>query len=129
MEEVEVLIDTNFLLVPFQFKLDIFRELDHLIEDRYRLVVSSSILSELKSISKKLGPSGMAARFALKLIEVNTFRISTIKGTKPVDSWIVKYAVEKRAIVCTNDIALRKKLIKEKIKVICVKSKSKLGFI
>jgi rRNA-processing protein FCF1 len=46
-----------------------------------------------------------------------------------VDDWIVGYAQANNAIVCTNDAKLRKRLREADIKVITMKSKSKLGYV
>lgn len=124
-----VILDTNFLLVPFQFKVDILRELEYLLEYSHHYVISSKTMDELSKLGKILGKDGMAARLALKLVEANKARIEIIKSRKYVDEWIVEYAKQNGAIVCTNDSALRRKLKSLSIKVISMKSKSKLGVV
>jgi rRNA-processing protein FCF1 len=46
-----------------------------------------------------------------------------------VDDWIVEYARETGAIVCTNDSALRRRLRPLRVKVVAVKSRARLGFV
>lgn len=122
-----VILDTNFLLVPFQFKINILKELDYLIEGPHFFVVSSVTIDELKKLGAKRGKDAVSARLALKIIENNP--IEVIKNDRKVDDWIVDYANEHRAIVCTNDAPLRKRLRPLGIKVATVKSRSKLGFV
>lgn len=129
MSQRPVILDTNFLLIPFQFKIDIFRELDYLIETSHAYVISSSTLTELKKLAKKIGKDGMAARLALKLVSANNKKIGIIENKEYVDDWIVGYAVETNAIVCTNDSILRRRLREKKIKTITMKSKSKIGYV
>lgn len=124
-----VVLDTNFLLVPFRFRIDILKELDYLIEASHRYVISSKSISELKKIAERVGKHGMAARLALKLVEANRGRIEIVDSREYVDDWIVDYAAANNAIVCTNDSKLRKRLRELDIKVITLKSKSKLGFV
>lgn len=124
-----VVLDTNFLLIPFRFKIDILRELDYLIEKNHRYVIPSSSLAELRKISESIGRNGMAARLALKLVEANKAVIDVVKSKGHVDDWIVDYARRNAAIVCTNDSMLRKRLRALDIKVVTMKSKSKLGFV
>ncbi|NYZ74093.1 nucleotide-binding protein [Candidatus Micrarchaeota archaeon] len=124
-----VILDTNFLLIPFQFKIDILRELDYLLEYSHHYVISSKTMDELRKLGKMIGKDGMAARLAMKLVEANKGRIEIIKSTRYVDEWIVDYAEKHGAIVCTNDSALRRKLRSIDIKVISMKSKSKLGVV
>jgi rRNA-processing protein FCF1 len=125
----QVILDTNFLFLPFRFKIDVLRELDYLVEASHRFVVSSMTLKELKKIGKRVGKDGMAARLALKLVEANRGRIDVIESAEHVDDWIVAYSSENRAIVCTNDSELRRRLRAHDIKVITMKSKSKLGYV
>jgi rRNA-processing protein FCF1 len=124
-----VVLDTNFLLVPFRFKIDILRELDYLVEVSHRYVISSKTLKELRKVGKAIGKDGMAARLALKLVQANAGRIEIIESTEHVDDWIAGYARANRAIVCTNDSALRRRLRALDIKVVTLKSKSKLGYV
>jgi rRNA-processing protein FCF1 len=125
----EVVMDTNFLLLPYQFKIDIFTELDYLIDEPYQLVISSKVVDELQVLSKKVGKSGAGARFAIKLLEVNSKKIITIDSEMFVDDWIKEYTQGKRTIVCTNDAALKRSLKKNKLKVIGLRTKTKLGYI
>ncbi|MFN7991644.1 MAG: nucleotide-binding protein [Candidatus Micrarchaeia archaeon] len=124
-----VVLDTNFLLIPFQFKINIIRELEYLLEVSHHFVISSKTLSELEKIGKSIGKSGMAARLALKLVAANRNRITVVQSNEYVDRWIEDYAKANNAIVCTNDSELRMKLKDLDIKVVTMKSKSKLGFV
>ena len=124
-----VVLDTNFLLIPFQFKIDILRELDYLIDVSHRFVISSKTIKELMEIAKSVGKDGMAARLALKLVEANRAKIDIIESDEYVDHWIADYARANRAIVCTNDSGLRRKLRELDVKVVSMKSRSKLGYV
>lgn len=125
----EVVMDTNFLLLPFQFKIDIFTELDFLIDEPYELVISSKVVAELEGLSKKIGKTGAGARFALRLLEVNSKKIKIIDSDVFVDNWIKEYTSGKRTIICTNDGPLKRALKKNKLKVIGLRTKTKLGYI
>lgn len=124
-----VILDTNFLLIPFQFKIDIFRELEYVIEYSHTYVISSRTIKELKKLGKFIGKDGMAARLALKLVEANGKKIEVIESEGYVDDWIVDFAKKNNAIVCTNDSKLRRRLREAEIKVIAMKSKSKVDFV
>jgi len=125
----QLILDTNFLLVPFQFKVDVFTELDHIMEGPYQLVSSTQVLRELRKIAKNTGRSGSAARFALKLLEANKDRIKIVESDQPVDDWVVEYSKENKAFAATNDIKLKKRLRKFGIKVIGLRTKMKLGYV
>jgi rRNA-processing protein FCF1 len=123
-----VVLDTNFLLVPFQFRINVLDELDSLVDVSHRFVVSSRTVEELRSLGKLIGRDGMAARLALKMLEASPGRIGIVQSDIEVDDWIVAYARENHAIVCTNDSALRRRLKSAGVKVAVMKSKSKVAF-
>lgn len=50
MEEVWVILDTNFLMIPESEGVDIFSELDRLIDRKYEIVVPEVVLEELNLI-------------------------------------------------------------------------------
>lgn len=124
-----VVLDTNFLLIPFQFKIDIIRELEYLLEVSHKFVISSKTIAELRKIGQSIGKDGMAARLALKLVDANRAKIDIIESDEYVDKWIEDYALSANAIVCTNDARLRKRLRDLDVKVVSMKSRSKLGYV
>jgi len=124
-----VVIDTNFLLIPYQFRIDIFTELEHLIDVHHYYVISGRTLNELGGLAENTGKKGAAARLAMKIVEANSGRIEIIKSGKPVDAWIEEFAEKTGAIVCTNDIGLKKKLKDIGIKVVSLRGKTRLGYV
>ena len=124
-----IILDTNFLLVPFKFKINIIAEIDYLVDRSHSYIVCSQTIEELKKISKAKSKDGIAARLALKMVSANEKIIEVVENNEFVDDWIVNYAKENRAIACTNDSGLRARLKKLKIKTITLKSRTKLGFI
>jgi len=48
----KIILDTNFLLIPAQFKVDIFSEIDRICSFTYSLFVLDKSVEELKKISK-----------------------------------------------------------------------------
>ena len=70
-----VIIDTNFLLVPFQFRIDVFSELEYLLETSHSFVISSGSLKERRKLAEKKGRDSIAAKLALKMVDANSARI------------------------------------------------------
>lgn len=125
----KVFIDTNFWLIPQRYGIDIFSEIERLIPESYEIVVSESVIEELKKIQKTgKGKDKVAAKIGLSLIEKKIRDI--IPERDAVDSLILKISEkEKYLVVCTNDKELRKKLRSSNVKTIGMKKKGKLGFI
>jgi len=69
-EAVKVILDSNSLFVPFQFKIDIFDCLEQLLERNLELIVLSPVKRELEALARK-GSLKMRknALYALKLAE------------------------------------------------------------
>jgi len=143
-----VFIDTNFWLIPYKYKIDIFSELERILLRKYEIIISNSIVRELENIQKNLKKKGedrIAAKIGIELIKrkkvkkvgIDIFqKIFEKNDGRDVDSLILKISeiLTKKGydfIVCTNDKKLRKKLIEknEKIKIIGMKEKNKLDFI
>jgi rRNA-processing protein FCF1 len=125
----EVILDTNFFLLPYQKKIDIFKLLDLIIEEQHRYVTGSSVLKELQTIARNKGKTGAAAKLGLKVFELHKDEIEVIESSGFVDSWIMRYASANNAIVCTNDKQLKNKLKEKGIKVITTRGNDWVGFV
>ncbi|PKP54406.1 MAG: nucleotide-binding protein [Candidatus Altiarchaeales archaeon HGW-Altiarchaeales-3] len=127
-----ILLDTNFLMIPGQFKIDVFTEIERIIPD-YELLTLSGIMLELKKVGEtaRKGRDKISAKIAIQIVEnkakENKIKISESSGD--VDEFIVKFAVENGAVVCTNDKELKRKLRDQNVRIIHLRSKSKLEFL
>jgi rRNA-processing protein FCF1 len=117
-----VLLDTNFLLLPFQRRIDIFEEIHSLLCTHVEFVVLPQILSELhRLIALGSSKERRAAQSALQLIEQYcTRKIPSDNGKTrfDADTALLRYALTTGALVATNDRVLRRKLVKQGSRVI-----------
>ena len=118
----KIILDTNFLTIPYQFNVDIFEEIDRIMEEDYELITLDKVLEELKRMKK--GKDAIAARIGLELIEKKNIKVINT-DEKKVDNAIVKLA-NKDMIVATNDRVLREKLKNKNVKVLYLRSKKHL---
>jgi rRNA-processing protein FCF1 len=106
-----VIIDTNFLLIPGQFRVDIFSEIERLMNEPFEMCVVDKSVGELN----KLAAAGketdkFAAKLALVLIiQKNLKTLHSFGSKKSADDIIVKEA-GKNTLVATQDKALRERL-------------------
>jgi uncharacterized protein len=120
-----VLLDTNSLLLPHQRRIDVFSEIKRLIPEHHELATLSTVLQELEGLAKSPATKdGVAAKVGLKLIENKNVTIIPSEG--PVDEALVAYAAEYKAIVCTNDQDLKRKLKKKRLTLIVMRGKNHL---
>lgn len=121
---MKVIIDTNGLMIPAQFGVDIFEELKRLGYDRF--IVPLAVIRELENLGSKLrGKDKTAAKIALSLAQ----RCETIEATGHADDVIIELATEIGAAVLTNDIGLKKRLESRQVPIICLRQKNRLGNI
>ena len=126
-ETLKVILDSNALFVPLKFKIDIFGELDRLLNRRFDLILLSAVKRELETLAKKGSPKlRREAACALRLTEKCRLVEVDAGSLVDVDDVIVKAAAEWKAVVFTNDEQLRKRLRDISVPVIYVRQKSRL---
>jgi rRNA-processing protein FCF1 len=108
----KVVLDTNALLMPFEFSLN----LDFELLGDYEILVPGPVVGELKR-SK--------SRFARAALEFSR-RYSIVETEKQGDDGVADVAARLGAFVLTNDVELQRKLRKMKIKTIRLRSRSHL---
>jgi len=108
-----VILDTNALLMQFEFKIDLEDELTRLL-GAFEILIPSSVLDELKNIKDK------HVKPALDLAS----KYKTVETEKKGDESILFLAKKLKAVVVTNDGELRRRLKEVGIKVIYLRQKS-----
>ena len=124
----KILLDTNFLLIPYQFRVDIFTQIDKIATFEYELFILDKTLEELKTIvEKQKGKDKDAAKIALKLIAIKNIGIIKTKSNRKTDDIILNLASKEDFIVATQDKDLKRRLINQDISVIILRQKKKLA--
>jgi hypothetical protein len=105
MESKEVVIDTNFFMVPFQFNVDIITELEKLLPS-YKLTTPTFVVNELKGLKKNnKGKTRLNANLALKLANSSKIEIKDISllENETVDDALLRVS----EVLATNDVELK----------------------
>ena len=118
---MKVIIDTNGLMVQAQFGVDVLDELGRLGYDE--CVVPSAVLDELEALRKKVKG---ADKVALAVAQALAKRCQEVEAPGSADDVILGLAKKLDADVFTNDAALRKRLKKEGVKTVFMRSRHKL---
>jgi len=124
---IRVILDSNFLMIPAKFRIDIFEGLEKALNQRVEAIVPSPVYDELKRISAtKSIKQARQAREALKLAE--KLKIIEVKARprELIDDVILRLASEWGYPVATNDAELRKKLKEKNIPVVYLRQRSHL---
>lgn len=122
----KIIIDTNFLLIPARFKVDIFSEIKRICNFPFSLLVLDKTIKELDAIIKtQKGQQREAAKLGLQLLKRKDLKIISTKAEKSVDSIILELA-DKNTIVATQDAALKNALKRKGIGIITMRAKRHL---
>ena len=123
----KILLDTNFLLIPAQFKVDIFSEIERICNFNYKLYILDKTIEELNNIiEKQRGKNKDAAKLALKLVKLKKINIIKTEETLTTDNLIIKKADKKEFIVATQDKFLKKQLKLKNTPLIVLRQKKRL---
>ncbi len=127
-EPLKIIIDSNALFVPLQFKIDMIGELERLLNRRFELVILSPVKCELEQLAEKGTPkTRKTAGYALKLAEKYKYvKVDEDSAEQTVDDIIVKIAANWKTPVFTNDAELRRRLRDISVPVIYLRQKSRL---
>jgi rRNA-processing protein FCF1 len=118
MVKARVLLDTNALLIPFQFGINIESELDRLLGS-YEILVPSSVSREIAGLASDRYTKA-AVRLCAKYRAVDCISAPT------VDDGILSLARKTRAIVVTCDRNLQRRLLSAGLKVVAMRGKNHL---
>jgi rRNA-processing protein FCF1 len=126
-EKLKVILDSNALFVPLQFKIDVFSDLKRLLNRSFELILLSSVKRELEVLARKGSPKMRKnASYALKLAEKCRYVEVDFPASALTDDIIVEVAEEWKAAVFTNDRQLKQRLRDISVPVIYVRQKSRL---
>ncbi len=140
----EVIVDTNALLIPGEFGVDIFQELERLGYEH--IIVPKVVLNELDRLRQRPGLKGKEKRaakigYSLVLRYVHASKQEQMPGKCKVtiieeeegegrernaDEIIAELALKKKAAVLTNDEKLRRKLSKAGIVTVYLRGGNRL---
>ena len=126
-QPLRIIVDSNALFVPLQFKIDIFAELQRVLNRNFELILLSPVKHELEMLQTKSSPKTRKnVTVALSLAEKCTYVKVPENLKEPTDDAIVRIAKQGNAPVFTNDKLLKKKLRDISTPVIYVREKSRL---
>jgi rRNA-processing protein FCF1 len=136
-----VLLDSNFILLPFQFKIDYLNEIRLMLEGTIKFIVCQQVLNELESKKKRQQKSTNFSRLldsGLLYIDNNKDKYdieitADIKeDSETTDDFLIRMAIElkekhQNLYLATNDTNLRKKAKSKNISTIFLRQKKYLS--
>ena len=114
-----VVLDTNFLLIPHENKVDIFVEIQKSL-GKVEFIIPEPVMKELYLISGK----NTGAKVALELLEKQEFTV--IGSEYSADNAVIDIAREYGAYVASMDAKVRKRARGSYLKTICLRRKKQV---
>ncbi len=103
---LKVVLDTNMLTVPFQFKVDILEEIWRLLPEA-KIYTVPQVIRELRKMLEGSIKERLAAKVGLKLLE--KVEVLDVDESLPTDTILLKLS-EEGYIIATNDRELRRRI-------------------
>lgn len=125
---MKVLLDTNALMIPVQFGIDLFGNLREILGS-FEPVTVPGVILELKGISRGRGTDSAAARVGLIIAEQCTLVDTEVHRDLDADEQIVQYAAATGSVVVTNDQELRKTLHRRGVDVISMRNRKQMQLL
>ncbi len=127
MKKKQVILDTNFLLIPGQFKVDIFTQIQEIMNEPFELCIVDKSIKELNKVAATgKEKDRFASKLALVLIrQKNLKTLHSFGSKKSVDDIIVKKA-DSNTFIATQDKALRERVREKGAKIIGMRQKKYL---
>lgn len=121
---LKVILDSNFLMTPPNFHIDIFDEIPRILGRNVELILLSKVREEIEKVA--LRDNKRETHLALTLAKkCKLIKIQSEKN-ESVDNAIVRLAQDWRSPVATNDRVLRKRLRSLGIPVLSMRGKGQL---
>lgn len=111
----KVVLDTNALLMPFEFRMNLDLELANLFGE-FEAYVPGPVIGELKRSESKHSKAALMLAGKYERYETST------QG----DAGVIEAAKALGAVVVTNDMVLRRKLRKEGVRAVLLRSRKRL---
>lgn len=116
---MRVLLDTNALLMPVQFGIDLYDELMILFGE-FEPITLEEVVGELSGLARGRGRDAAAARVGLAMARRSKI-VPSGSARERVDDRVIEYARREGCTVVTNDRQLRNALLAEEIDVVSMR--------
>lgn len=104
-----VILDTNFLLVPAELNVDIFTEINRIFRDKVQFFILDKSLEELDTVAETgRQKEKLAVKMTKSLLKTQNIKILICDHEGSVDDILVK--LSKNYIIATQDKELKRRI-------------------
>ncbi|MFP4524683.1 MAG: PIN domain-containing protein [Candidatus Woesearchaeota archaeon] len=116
-KKTEVILDTNALLLPGK-AVDVFTLVHDAMDEPYRLVTHANVLAELERLMQGKKKQSFNAKLGYILAKQKALKTIGRSSAEHTDDAIVEHAKPGKAVVVTQDKALKKRLKEKGVRVL-----------
>lgn len=117
-----IVLDTNFLFVTFEFKIDIISEIKRVVGKTVSYFIYEGTLKELEAIDTKKNKNKRFLPLISKFLHL--YDVKVIKSVNTYVDADILNNVDRRVLIATNDKELRLKLWELETRVLYMRQKS-----
>ncbi len=105
-----IILDTNFLLIPAQYKVDIFQEIERVFPEKVHIFVLDKSFEELDNVALQgRQKEKLHVKLAKSLLKTQNIKILHVDQKGSVDDLLVELS-NKGYIIATQDKELKRRL-------------------
>lgn len=120
---MQIVVDTNALMMPVESEVRLFDELDRVLDGDYEAIVPASVVAELDRLAEGNGEEAVAASVGRDLVD----RCTVVSmDAENADDAVLELGRD-CAYAVTNDAPLRRRLREAGVPVICLRAGTKLA--
>ncbi|MBW2992972.1 nucleotide-binding protein [Candidatus Woesearchaeota archaeon] len=123
-----IILDTNILMIPGQFKIDVFSEIRRVCDFSYHVYIVDKSVDELKKLASGKSRHAKAAKLGLSLMRAKGVGVIQTNEQGHTDDLIVSI-VQKGDIVATQDMHLKRRVRGKGADIITMRQKKRLVLI
>lgn len=121
---VKIVLDTNFLTIPAEFGVDIFTDVERVIERSVTFIVLQPVITEIENRLARPHNKTEERKFRIAKSLLSRCKIVNIPSNDgAVDDLLVDYALTNSAVIATCDRELKKKAKDNGIPVLYLRGK------
>lgn len=117
-----IILDANFLVLPFQFNLRLFEELERLFGNNFGAYTLDRCLEEAKSLK-----NGKYSQMVRSLVDNTELEIIKTSSPQQVDDLLINYAQQGHTLA-TNDKGLKERLEEAGLPYVYLRQKNHLAY-
>lgn len=102
--QTDLLLDANFLVLPFQQNIEIFDEFERLVGVGYEVHTLDRTLNEAIQLD-----DGKYRQLVQELVDLKDITVINAEADRSVDDALVRYGMD-GFVVCTNDTEVKREL-------------------